>query len=275
MTKTKWALVLLVTMDILLVIMHATDYFFLFFKPTGYVIPFAINIIVLAVIGFRAPKIYIFWPISFLCLTIPILLIYSFMIWFMDYNYTIIDSPHDQQSLFIEYRDFTLGETTYFYNFYKTKDGIVGKKLEDEAIELVIQGTDRPSGELDAKGALGVGEEQWITEDIVRFSTWKGLKEVQLNSTQASVNQEDIEIFIARSEDKENGYSITINGNHLETRFDESSGDHWIDVSSDYEEGAIPTQQCSRIIRNEERGYFILEECTHQWEYLLYPMERK
>ena len=69
-----------------------------------------------------------------------------------------------------------------------------------------------------------------------------------------------------------NGELITINGNQLETRYDELLGQSWIDVTSDNDEGTISRQQCSRIVRNEELRYYTLEECTQKWEYPLYPI---
>ncbi|MBS4190395.1 hypothetical protein KHA94_09305 [Bacillus sp. FJAT-49705] len=269
MTKTKWALILLGVLDLMLIIMYLTDYFILFLKPSGYLIPLAINIIVLSVIGFRSSRYHNLWTIAGLVLSIPILLIHGFMVWLMDYSYTTIDSTYNQQSLVIEYRDITLGETTYFYDFYKTTFGIVGKRLDDQSIEMVIQGTDRPAG-LDAEVALGLGGEKWITKDIVRFPTWEGMKEVHLKPS--SVRAADIEAFIEMAKNKESGQTITVNGNQLEIRYDELSGQSWIEVSSDNDKGAIPRQQCSRIAPNEELGYYMLEECTHQWEYILYSM---
>lgn len=58
-------------------------------------------------------------------------------------------------------------------------------------------------------------------------------------------------------------------------RYDEATGQSWIEINNENDKGAIPRQQCSRIVLNEERGYYMLEECTHQWEYPLYPMAEK
>ncbi len=274
MTKTKWALVLLGVMDLILMIMHLTDYFILFLKPTGYMIPFGVNIIVLSVIGFRSSKSYKVWTIIGLMLGIPILLLQGFIVLLTDNSYAKIDSPYGQRSLVIEYRHFSLGETTYFYNFYKTTFGFIGKRLNDQSIRIIISGTEHPVG-LGAEGVLGVGNEQWIADNIVRFSTWQGMKEVYLNPSESLVIAAEIEAFMDKARNKDSGQTITVNGNRLEIRYDEASGQSWIDVSSDEEEGAIPRQQCSRVVPNEELRYYMLEECTHQWEYPLYPMTRK
>lgn len=208
-TKNKWGLTLLGAMDLILIVMHFADYFILFLRPSGYLIPLGINIVVLSVIGFRSGFSKILLIIS-VFVSMPILLFYVFMILLLDNNYTKIDSPYHQQSLVIEYRDATLGETTYYYNFYKTLFGFVGK---------------RP-----------------------------------------------IEEFIKMAKNKEDGQTINVNGNLLTMRYDSLSNQNWIEVTNDYDKGAIPRQQCSRIMPNKEKGFYLLEECTHQWEYPLYPM---
>lgn len=279
MTKEKWTLIILGIIDLILVVMHYTDYVLLFLKPTGYIIPLVINLVIITVIGFRStfPKIWIIAvTIASLLISIPIILFHGFIVWLQDYSYTEIDSPYNQQSLVIEYRHATLGETTYFYNFYKTKFGFVAKHLEDQSITIMVR--DYPSG-IDAEGVLGLGNEEWITANAVRFFTWQGMKDVYLSSLQSSfepVNtEESIEKFIANAKNIESGQTIKINGNLLTIRYDEASDQKWIEVTNESGEGAIPTQQCSRIVPNEEHGFYMLEECTHQWEYPLYPMKEK
>jgi hypothetical protein len=274
MTKTKWALVLLVVMDVVLITMALTNYVFLFLKPTGLLIPLIIHIVVFALIGFHSPRIPRWLTILFIAIGVFFLLISSVMVWLTDYSYTTIKSQK-HQALTIEYRDFTLGETTYLYHFYKTNFGMIGKRLDDESIRMVVQSVNNPG--LDAETALGLTNAVWIGDHTVRFPTAQGTKEVHLKSSSSSntaeTNGEDIEAFIKKVENKEDGETITVNGYQLVVRYDEPSGQSWIDVSSDNSEGAIPNQQCTRIVPNEERGYFMLEECTHRWEYELYPIE--
>lgn len=279
MKRIKWLLIALGIMDIILVAMHYTDYVFLFLKPTGYVIPLIINLVVIIVIGFLS-KLHKAWiiavTISILFIGIPIILIHGFLVWIQDYSYTEIDSPYNHQSLVIEYQHVTLGETTYTYHFYKTMFGIVGKRLDNQTFDMIVR--DYPSGN-DAEGVLGLGDEEWITANTVRFFTWKGMKDVYLNSSQSSFepvdSEKSIEKFMDQAKNMENGQTITINGNLLTIRYDEASNQEWIDIADENGEGAIPTQQCSRIVPNEERGYYMLEECTHRWEYPLYPMNEK
>lgn len=88
----------------------------------------------------------------------------------------------------------------------------------------------------------------------------------------ASISTEEIEFFIKVAEKKEDGQAIEINGNRLAVRYNKLANDSWIDVMNDNNLGVIPRQQCSRIVRNEESDYYMLEECTHKWEYRLYPL---
>lgn len=161
---------------------------------------------------------------------LPLLLVHSFMVLLWDYSYTKIDSPWNKQSVVIEYRHFSLGETTYQYNFYKTRFGLVGKLLDDQSIKMVIQGTEHPG--LDAEGILGMESAEWITENTIRFPAWQGMKEVHLGdyelprsedtelarskeSESASSEKEiiaEIEAFMEKTKKRENGYTIHVNG---------------------------------------------------------------
>ncbi|WP_210611188.1 hypothetical protein [Priestia flexa] len=265
MTKAKWLLIFLFVMDLGLTSMHLSGYFFLFLKPTGYLIPLVINIIVLFFVNKKL------WIGLGLIVGIPALFIHGFMVLFMDYDYTKIDSPSHKQSLVIEYRHVTLGETTYFYHFYKTRFGVIGRFLDNQSVEFMVRGPEYPVEE-GAEAALGAHNPTWVSKDIVRFNSWKGAKDVYLASPSSSVSTKEIENFILKAKSNSDGETITINGNDFITRYDKKAGQRWIDVVSDGDEGLIPRQQCSRIVRNEERGYYMLEECTHQWEYELYPL---
>ncbi|GAK09132.1 hypothetical protein [Geomicrobium sp. JCM 19038] len=275
MTKTKGVLVVLGIMNVLLVVIHFSEFHVLFIKSSGYIIPIVFNMVVLAVVGFRSLSVRNAWVIVGLFLSLPVLLVHSFIVWITESSYAHIESPHDQQSLVVEYRDFTLGETTYFYSFYKTKFGILGRSLEDQSLSIMSR--DFPSG-IDAEDVLGLHSAEWVTAETVRLNTWEGMVEIELESfpsmtTSSSPTAEegDLMTFIKALENEVSGQTITIHGNQLETRYDEASGQSWIEVFDNAGEGAIPTQQCSRIEEDELQGHYMLVECTHQWEYPLQP----
>lgn len=287
MTKTKKFLVIIGSIDLLLIIMHLFGYYFLFLKPTGYLIPIAVNIVALAIIGFRHPRFSNLLVVAGVLLGFVIMLIYAFFIWIEETSYERIDSPHNQQALVVEYRKFTLGETTYYYDFYKTKYGLIGKELSDQSIQIMIQGRENPEGS-NPEEILGMDNSEWVTKRIVRFISFEGPKEIHLDSdsnadsTQTEVistppnyqfiDKKEIEQFIEKAEQKTNGDEISINGNTFVTHYDDLSGQYWIEVQNPGDQAPIPRQQCSRIVRNEERQYYMLEECTHKWEYELYPI---
>lgn len=86
--------------------------------------------------------------------------------------------------------------------------------------------------------------------------------------------EEDIELFMEKAENQENGQTLHVNGLQLTTRYDARTEQKWIDVLNKDGQGTIPTQQCDRIVPDKEQGYFMLEECTHQWGYALYPLSK-
>ncbi len=272
--NNKIALWLLAGMDLLLVIMHMAGYFFLFLKPTGYLIPLAANVIVLAVIAYRSSRRKKWGAAIGVTVIVPVMLLHGLMLLVKENHFKKIESPWNNQSVVIEYRFFSLGETTYQYHFYRTRFGLIGKLLDDQSITMVVQGTEHPG--LDAEGILGVDRAEWVTESTVRFPAWKGMKEVHLGpfkpGQSVADHTSDIVTFMKKAEMKENGHIIVVNGNRLTTRYDEATGESWIDVTSEEDKGPIPRQQCNRIVPNEERGYYMLEECTHQWEYPLFPL---
>lgn len=281
--NTKKALYLLGAMDLLLFSMHFTDYFFLFLKPTGYIFPLTVNFLVLAAVAYRSTQLRKRLSIVGMIVILPALLFHSFMVMLWDYSYTKIDSPWNKQSIMIEYRLFSLGESTYQYHFYKTRFGIVGKLLDEQSITMVIQGTEHPG--LEAEEILGVDRAEWVTENTIRFPAWQGMKEVHLGNFNSARSEkeiieateeemiEEIEGFIEKVENQEDGHTIFVNGNRLVTRYDEAADESWIEVTSEGEQGPIPRQQCTRIVPDEERGYYMLEECTHRWEYPLFLLE--
>ncbi|MFE4814431.1 hypothetical protein ACFQ9Y_25430 [Peribacillus simplex] len=69
---------------------------------------------------------------------------------------------------------------------------------------------------------------------------------------------------------------------YLTSKYDEKAKEGWIEVvpilsgfkqSQDNPISVMESrQQCGSIIRDEERGYYMLTECFHQWGYNLIPL---
>lgn len=99
-------------------------------------------------------------------------------------------------------------------------------------------------GDIEDERAIGWNSAQWITKDVVRFTTFDGVKDVYLNFPSInnpevdvkqqgkeetkentsfpsiSISTEEIESIIKMAENKEDGQAIEINGNRLEVRYD-------------------------------------------------------
>src|SRR5699024_2390586 len=104
MIKEKWMLVTLGIMNFILVIMHLTGYVLLFLKPTEYILPLDINIvmIIIIIIKSKLSNVCSFIVIaSILLISIPVMLFYSFILLLQDYSYTEIDNPYRKQSVVI------------------------------------------------------------------------------------------------------------------------------------------------------------------------------
>lgn len=141
--------------------------------------PLVLNIVISSLIIFRS-KISNVWTITILFIGIPKLLFHGLIVLWLDNDYSEIVNPDTQQSIVIEYWHATLGETTYFFNFYKTKFDFVGKHLDDQSISMMVRNYSPGN---DPEGILGLGKEEWITANTVRFPTWEGMKDVYLNSS--------------------------------------------------------------------------------------------
>lgn len=277
MRKINLLLIISISLfDLALIIIHFTDYQVIIFQSTGYLTPLMLNFFVwLIVISISKINgkggLFILLFMIFL----PLIAWQTLVNIFSDKEYIQIDSPHHKQSLIIEYRHFTLGETTYSFDFYKTKYGILGKFLEGESFEFV---TRYPENTMIPNETLGIGNVEWIGTDAVRLFTVKGIKEIRLtpgsgaNVGEGQTTEQEIEEFIKHIEKNEADETITVDQTKLTTRYDEIQKQRWIDVTSKSEGGPIPTQQCDRIEKDREVGYYKLIECTHRWEYMLYPL---
>ncbi|MGZ9816210.1 hypothetical protein ACXM0N_09805 [Peribacillus simplex] len=65
----------------------------------------------------------------------------------------------------------------------------------------------------------------------------------------------------------------------IKSGYDEQAKEGWLEVRPDYSyytasenEQEMQPQQCGSIVKDEERGYYMLTECFHAWEYELIPL---
>lgn len=68
----------------------------------------------------------------------------------------------------------------------------------------------------------------------------------------------------------------------LKYRYDMKAKQGWIEVKTDatnfkqsttYSTSVADSQQCGYIRTDDKRGYYMLTECFHEWEYELFPLQ--
>ncbi|GLX70513.1 hypothetical protein [Paenibacillus glycanilyticus] len=89
-----------------------------------------------------------------------------------------IVSPNKVNTVYIEHREATLGETNYFYTFFK-KEGLFMKEIKGHENHLISQY--RPSqSQFTAEEALGLQNVEWMTEETLTFHTINGDVSIKL-----------------------------------------------------------------------------------------------
>lgn len=169
-------LYLVLLFDLLILILASNNYFFIFLKPTGIIIPSVITMISLYLFA-RERKVNKYWIIGGIVISAMIL----GPLWLGD---AITNSSYDKIApqkrditIIIEHRDATLGETSHFYNFYQVeKFPLVMKKLNKDTLRIVTRGTNT-----DNLGVLGVNNAKWINNKIIFTSSYKGEK-IEVNT---------------------------------------------------------------------------------------------
>lgn len=93
----------------------------------------------------------------------------------MNWDYTEVVSPKGTETLIIKYRQATLGESHYSYEFYQKSYSILMKKHIYDDMEFIIFGR-----HLNARQALGIDDANWLNEKAVIFETADGRKKINL-----------------------------------------------------------------------------------------------
>lgn len=88
----------------------------------------------------------------------------------MENSYETLHSPDGQTTLVMEYRDVTLGETNYIYEFYKKAPHFPVIERLDQDVHFFTRGR-----HVDSLQALGVYQAEWH-DDYVVFHTITGKK---------------------------------------------------------------------------------------------------
>lgn len=115
-------------------LLSTQGFYYSFLKPsTSPVVLIVLLVLSLSVFvsGMKFGLSMIVWTVVF---SLPSLGATLFYVLLMEYSYGTLQSPDRKISLVIEYRDATLGETNYFYRFYKKVPNLpIIEKLDQEA----------------------------------------------------------------------------------------------------------------------------------------------
>lgn len=163
--------IFVIALDLLILLLNFNNFYFYFLVGIGYGFLFPAMLTLISFYLF-ANSIKVRTYIVVLVSIFSILFILG--IWlaylFAEFDVNRIDSPTGEDALIIEHRNFTLGETTHFYYFYRPTifPGIL-KKLNNKPVSFYI----RYDGAPDALKALGVDNAEW-TDDGVIFNSERG-----------------------------------------------------------------------------------------------------
>lgn len=171
MIKILKRLIILLTLIVLLFdmsvyILGTKGYYFTFLKPTGNLIPTVLTIVSLLLLTCIL-KIKIYWIITGGVVSLLFLGTEFLENFGIEYSYEHIKPPTGKETLIIEYRNFKLGETDHFYNFYRKTDfPNVIKKLNKEMVSIMTRRSNDSALEV-----LGVNNAVWKKGKGVTFKS--------------------------------------------------------------------------------------------------------
>jgi hypothetical protein len=161
--------------DFILLVLTFNHYYFMFLKTSDYMpVVFMNFILYLLLLIISKQKFWkIFWGLAVPLLASPIIM--TSIIFPPSFNYYDLDAPENNETLIIEHRNRSLGETNHLYNFYRktTFPGLV-KQVNGKTIEIMTRFTDADDLEV-----LGV-----------KNAEWEGAKKVVFHSTYAETSIE-------------------------------------------------------------------------------------
>lgn len=171
--------ILLFVFDLIFVISHFNNYTVNLFKETGLFIPLLINIFILMFIAVKLDKWWLYILPSILCFLLGIyILLVIFFNSILSWQYDYVHSPMRTETLMIKHRSATLGETTFFYEFYKTSFmGLLIKKLGGTDLRIMVRDSSREKDDLEV---LNIQSPTWVNETTVILHTLNGDKTIIL-----------------------------------------------------------------------------------------------
>lgn len=161
-------LIFVLAVDLLIFQLSINHYYFAFLKYSGIPIPamITVNAIFLFV---RSFNISTFELIAISIIAFLILVVIIFVHSIKDFTIDSVTSPSGKETLTIEHRNATLGETTHIYNFYRntTFPGVI-KKINKDKVTIITHESSSTPDDLDV---LGINNVKWVEGEGVIFNS--------------------------------------------------------------------------------------------------------
>jgi len=151
--------ILVVAFDLLLLLLGLNQYYVAIIKYTGIIFPAFLTVlsifIFVSTLGIKTAE-----KITISVIASLILAVMLFVHLIGDYQIDTITSPASKDTLIIEHRNATLGETTHLYYFYRNTacPGVI-KKVNNKVLTIQTRESGQIPNDLEV---LGVDNAEWI-----------------------------------------------------------------------------------------------------------------
>ncbi|MBU8757322.1 hypothetical protein KM927_28035 [Priestia megaterium] len=178
MNVSKIVLIALIAFDLFFLLLAANHYSLVALGSACFLFIITVNLVLLLAwaIGKKLNRglVLIFSFVGF-----GFLFVQSFLFILTPTTFDSVSSPSGSEKVYIEHRNFSLGETSYSYNFYQRKGKFFMKELVDQN-QLLVTRDNLPGGANDIK-MLGLDVPHWINEKEVRFNSRQGTITIHLD----------------------------------------------------------------------------------------------
>ncbi|WP_052342674.1 hypothetical protein [Bacillus sp. EB01] len=161
--------------DIIVFLFSTQDYYFSFLISTGVMIPALLILTAICIMLIDLKLIKFAIPFITLLILPPMALLWLFHS-NLNYSYETVISPTEDETILIQHRNATLGETNHFYNFYRktTYPGLM-KKVNHDTVHIMTRGT-----AADNLAVFGVDDAEWVKGEYVTFRSRYAETKVEL-----------------------------------------------------------------------------------------------
>lgn len=171
MNISKIIVIILIAFDLFFLILAANHYSFVVLGSASFLFVITVNLILLLILAIEK-KINRGLILIFSFLGLGFLVVQSVLFVLTPTTFDSISSPSGSEKIYIEHHNFSLGETSYSYNFYQRKGNIFMKELVNQS-QLLVTRDNPPGGTNDIK-TLGIDMPHWRNEKEVSFNSKQG-----------------------------------------------------------------------------------------------------